>query len=78
MGARTIKRHLDLRKRVHPAAAELLDAVYLAMADAERASLPTDIGQYVDRIMGFALSRPEEFGEKLAQAVGFGPAMSDL
>jgi hypothetical protein len=63
------KRHLDFRKRVHPAAAELLDAVYLKMADAERASLSNDIGQYVDGIVGFALSRLEEFGDKLAESV---------
>ena len=63
------KRHLDLRKRVHPAATELLDAVYLALPEAERASLPNDVGQYVERLVGFALSRLEEFGDKLAESV---------
>ncbi len=63
------KRHLEMRKRVHSAAAELLDAVYLGIAEAERAELPDDIGQYVDVMVGFALNRLEEFGEKLAETV---------
>lgn len=63
------ERHLGLRNRVHPAAAELLDAVYLVMTEGDRESLPDDIGQYVDRIVGFALSRLEECGDRLAESV---------
>jgi hypothetical protein len=68
-GTRHDERHLGFRNRVHPAAAELLDGIHLAMPETDRASLPNDIGQYVDRIVGFALSRLEEFGDTLAESV---------
>jgi TIR domain len=63
------RRHRELRSRVHPGAAELLDAVYLEMDEAERASLPSDLGQYVDSIVGFALNRSQNFGDRLAESV---------
>jgi hypothetical protein len=63
------KRHQQLRKRVHPAAADLLDSVYLAMSEQERLSLPDDIGLYVDHLVAHALGRLSEFGEVLAEAI---------
>ena len=53
------ERHLGFRDTVHQAVAELLDTVYLVMPEGDRAVLPTDIGQYVDCIVGVALSRME-------------------
>src|SRR5262249_32947202 len=55
--------------QVHPAAADLLDAVYLAMSEQERVSLPDEIGPYVDYIVAHALGRLGEFGEVLAEAI---------
>jgi hypothetical protein len=68
-GTNEDRRHKELRKKIHPAGAELLDAVYLGMTNSERASLPNDIGPYVDAIVRFALSRLQEFGDKLAESV---------
>lgn len=39
------------------------------MTEGDRQSLPNDIGQYVDRIVGFAMSRLEECGDRLAESV---------
>jgi hypothetical protein len=63
------RRHHEMRKRVHPAAADLLDAVYLAMSEQERLSLPDDIGRYVDALVAHALSRSGELQETLAQTI---------
>jgi len=63
------KRHQQLRRLVHPAAAELLDAIYLAMSDEERLLLPHDIGPYADYLVARALERLDRFGEVLAEAI---------
>ena len=63
------KRHQMLRKRVHPAAAELLDVVYLAMSNQERRSLPDEIGSYVNELVAHALRKLDAYGAALAEAI---------
>jgi hypothetical protein len=62
------RRHQEMRKHVHPAPADLLDAVYLAMSEQERLSLPDDIGPYVDALVAHAL-RSGELQGMLAQTI---------
>ena len=48
---------------------DLLDAVYLAMPHEERASLPDDIGPYVDALVVHALGKLGEFREVLRETI---------
>jgi hypothetical protein len=63
------KRHQKMRKRVHPAAADLMDAVYLAMSEQERLSLSDDIGSYANDLVAHALRGSGELQRVLAQTI---------
>jgi hypothetical protein len=63
------KRHLQMRKHVHPAAADLMDAVYLGLSEHERLSLPDKVYLYMDRLVMYALENIRIFGEILAETI---------
>lgn len=63
------KRHRELKKKVHPAMADLLDEAYLSLSVEEQQSLSNDIGSYVDRLVAYCLQTLDKLGEPLSSAI---------
>ncbi len=61
--------HVEVRKYRQPVFADFMDEVYLAMPPATKNALPTNVGDYVDRLVSFALADLAAYGALLARTI---------